>query len=99
MPAWTILCASLTAATQSTSVSPTAWAYNTCVIPLSEDVKALTPDMLSALQNGLRNDLKNALENLENDRMALVIGQLASFDRKIQSVLVHLADSLTILRC
>lgn len=54
---------------------------------------ALTPEMLSVLPEGLRSDLATALESLETQRIARVIQQVASYDRKLQKTLSHLAEN------
>jgi CheY-like chemotaxis protein len=54
---------------------------------------ALTPEMLFALPEQLRADLKSAVESLESERIAQVIAQVAPYDRKLQRTLAHLAGS------
>ncbi len=65
------------------------------------DVSVLTPEMLLALPEALRSELKNALESLESERIEIVIHQVEVYDQKLQKVLMSLAenfDYLTILK-
>jgi CheY-like chemotaxis protein len=63
-------------------------------VPESQEQAALlTPDMLSVLPEVLRNDLKDALESLESERIALIIQQVASYDKKLQKTLIQLAGN------
>ena len=59
----------------------------------TEDAVILTAEMLSALPEELRSDLKNALESLDSERIALVIQQVASYDQQLKKTLTQLADS------
>lgn len=52
----------------------------------------MTPDML-ALPEALRNELKESLESLENERIALVINQVTADDQKLQKTLIQLAEN------
>jgi len=54
---------------------------------------ALTPEMLAALPETLRNELKEALENLESKRIASVIRQIAPVDLELHKVLAYLAEN------
>jgi signal transduction histidine kinase/DNA-binding NarL/FixJ family response regulator len=53
----------------------------------------LTAEMLSALPDGLRRELSDALESLEDERIALAIRQAAPYDEMLHKTLVHLADN------
>jgi CheY-like chemotaxis protein len=59
-------------------------------MPASSEVVALTSEMLATLPEGLRSDLKSALESLESERIALVIQQIAAYDQELQKTLTHL---------
>lgn len=54
---------------------------------------AKLPEMLSVLPEELRNDLAEALESLETNRIAQVIGQIEPYDRKLQKSLSCLAET------
>jgi CheY-like chemotaxis protein len=54
---------------------------------------ALTPEMLSVLPDELRSDLTNALESLEPKRIALVIQQVATYDKQLQKTLTYFAEN------
>ncbi len=56
-----------------------------------EQAVVLTPEMLAGLPEALRSDLKDALESLESDRIAVVIQQVAAYDRALQKTLMQLA--------
>lgn len=58
-----------------------------------EAVQTLTPQMLQALPESLRTELKAALESLENKRIAQVIGQIGDIDRPLQNTLTRLAEN------
>lgn len=53
---------------------------------------ALTPEMLDVLPDGLRNDLWQALENLDSKRIVLVIQQVGAYDKPLQKTLTDLAE-------
>ncbi|MDR3438702.1 PocR ligand-binding domain-containing protein [Telmatospirillum sp.] len=55
-----------------------------------EKAVVLTAEMLSVLPDEIRNDLKNALESLEKQRIAHVIENISSYDRKLHKVLISL---------
>jgi signal transduction histidine kinase/DNA-binding response OmpR family regulator len=55
--------------------------------------RTLTPEMLSVLPEALRNELQEALESLESDRIAQVIQQVATHDQELQQTLTQLAES------
>jgi CheY-like chemotaxis protein len=61
--------------------------------PVPEESVSLTPEMLTVLPDALRLDLKNALESLENERIAAAIQQVASYDLQLQKILTHLTDN------
>ncbi|MGR8936133.1 MAG: hypothetical protein ACU837_17425, partial [Gammaproteobacteria bacterium] len=54
---------------------------------------ALTPDMLSILPEGLRSELVDALESLDNNRIAQLILQVANYDRRLQKILAERAEN------
>jgi len=54
---------------------------------------ALTPEMLAILPEALRSELKDALENLENKRIASVIRQIAPIDSELQKTLAYFAEN------
>jgi hypothetical protein len=58
-----------------------------------EPTMTLTPDMLANLPEALRNELKEALESLETERIALVIKQVAVYDQQLQKTLLQLIDN------
>lgn len=53
----------------------------------------LTPAMLAPLPKALRNELKNAVESLESERIATIIEQTAEYDEQLQKVLTHLTNN------
>jgi CheY-like chemotaxis protein len=53
---------------------------------------ALTPAMLAVLPSSLRNELKEALENLDNERIAAVIRQAGKIDKVLGRTLTGLAE-------
>lgn len=53
----------------------------------------LTPDMFLTLPEALRNEMKDALESLENERIARVIKQVGLYDRALQKTLTQLTDN------
>lgn len=53
----------------------------------------LTPDMFLMLPEALRNEMKDALESLENERIARVIKQVGIHDRTLQKTLTQLTDN------
>ena len=63
------------------------------VFKAEEPTKTLTPDMLAKLPEAQRNELKEALESLENERIALVIKQIAAYDQQLQKTLLQLVDN------
>ncbi|TRW95265.1 PAS domain S-box protein [Candidatus Methylobacter oryzae] len=54
---------------------------------------ALTSEMLAALPEALRSQLKDALENLESKRIASLIRQIAPIDLELHKVLAYLAEN------
>ncbi|MCX7193446.1 MAG: ATP-binding protein [Proteobacteria bacterium] len=58
-----------------------------------EPIQALTPDSLAKLSEASRNELKEALTSLENERIARVIMQVSAGDPQLQKTLIHLADN------
>lgn len=68
---------------------------------LEEQAVALTPEMLDCLPQALRNDLVEALESLEIERIEAAIQQVAAYDQTLQGRLKRLArnfDYATMLR-
>ncbi|MFA6971862.1 MAG: ATP-binding protein [Gallionella sp.] len=61
----------------------------------AEDVcdEVLTAKMLAVLPQDMRCELQDALESLEGERIADVIGQAASYDAKLYKTLTHLAEN------
>jgi PAS domain S-box-containing protein len=59
----------------------------------AEDVAMLTAEMLLALPEPLRCELKSALESLEGDRIRHAIQQVGLHDRTLQKILSRLADN------
>ncbi|QFY42353.1 PAS domain S-box protein [Candidatus Methylospira mobilis] len=57
------------------------------------NVPKLTRESLSILPKALRQELKNALESLESERIALVIEQVASYDTKLQKALARIVEN------
>jgi PAS domain S-box-containing protein len=53
----------------------------------------ISPEMLSVLPDTLRNELKKALESLENERITQIIQRVAAYDRKLHKSLTQLAES------
>lgn len=64
-----------------------------CVSNTEESSLTLTPDMMAKLPEALRNELKEALESLENERIALLIKQVAAYDLQLQKILTQLANN------
>lgn len=62
-------------------------------IEVAEAPHELTPDMLTLLPEALREELKAALESLENERIAQVIQQVAAYDPQLQKTLSQLAGN------
>lgn len=58
-----------------------------------ESYTALTPAMLSALPADLRNELQQALESLDGERIAAVVKQVAVLDPTLHKTLSHLAEN------
>jgi PAS domain S-box-containing protein len=58
----------------------------------SDDV-VLTSAMLSVLPFELRGELRDALESLETERIEAVIHEVASYDKKLYKILMHLAEN------
>jgi len=58
-----------------------------------QPVMALTPAKLAVLPDGLRRELKAALESLENARIAQVIDQIAELDPQLHKTLANLAEN------
>ena len=53
----------------------------------------LTPDMFLMLPEALRNEMKEALESLESERIAAVIKQVGLHDQTLQKILTQLTDN------
>lgn len=58
-----------------------------------EHDKALMPEMLALLPVELRQDLQDALESLDSERIDQIIEQIASYDRQLQQTLAELAEN------
>ncbi len=58
-----------------------------------QPLAALMPDMLLDLSAELRQRLKDALESLENERIAAVIAEIATYDVMLGKTLAHLANN------
>lgn len=54
--------------------------------------EVLTPDMLSVLPATLCDEFRDALEELDSDRINAIIEQVANYDVCLQNKLAHLAD-------
>ena len=66
-----------------------------------EPAQTLTPEMMSRLPDELRNELKEALENLDADRIDGLIQRVAAYDQALQKTLQCLAanfDYQTIIK-
>jgi PAS domain S-box-containing protein len=61
-------------------------------LPKQEESLILSPEMLSALPERLRSELRYALESLESERIAGAIRQVALYDPKLQKTLARLAE-------
>ncbi|MDH2916945.1 MAG: response regulator, partial [Gallionella sp.] len=61
----------------------------------AEEVSAvvLTAEMLAVLPPELRDELRAALESLEEKRITATIGQAATYDAKLHKTLSHLAEN------
>jgi PAS domain S-box-containing protein len=57
-----------------------------------EDV-ILTPEMLSAVPQGLRGDLELAAKNLDSERIDSIIQQIAAYDMRVATALTRLAEN------
>jgi PAS domain S-box-containing protein len=55
--------------------------------------QAITPQQLATLPADLRDELRLALESLEEERIGAAIAQVAQLDAKLQKALRHLADN------
>jgi CheY-like chemotaxis protein len=55
--------------------------------------RILTPEMLSVLPEPLRNELQEAFENLQNERIDQLIRQVATYDQDLQKTLTYFAES------
>ena len=53
---------------------------------------ALTPAMLAVLPSSLRNELKEALENLDNERISAAIHQAGEIDKELGRTLTSLVE-------
>jgi hypothetical protein len=53
---------------------------------------ALTPAMLAELPPSLRNELKEALENLDNERITAAILQIGKLDKDLSLTLTSLTE-------
>lgn len=60
---------------------------------VEEEPRELTPGMLTMLPEAMRAELKKALESLENERIALVIQQVAAYDQQLHKMLSQLASN------
>jgi signal transduction histidine kinase/DNA-binding response OmpR family regulator len=58
-----------------------------------EQTRTLTPEMLSVLPKTLCNDLREALESLESERINQIIQQVAVYDQELQQTLTRLTES------
>lgn len=58
-----------------------------------ESIDTLQPERLKKLPDALRNELKAALQSLEDDRIAQVIQHVANHDEPLQKVLLRLIDN------
>jgi len=58
-----------------------------------EQAVLLVPEMLAVLPEALRNELKDALESLEGERIALAVRQVGAYDKKLQEALDRLAGN------
>jgi CheY-like chemotaxis protein len=53
----------------------------------------LAPEALSALPGELRRELEAALKSLESERIEMLIGQVARYDKELFGSLTHLAQN------
>jgi PAS domain S-box-containing protein len=70
-------------------------------VTIENDVVGLSSDMLAMLSSGLRSDLKEALESLDNDRIVAIIAQIELLDAKLGKILSRIVanfDYPTILK-
>jgi signal transduction histidine kinase/DNA-binding response OmpR family regulator len=58
-----------------------------------EQARTLTPEMLSVLPDALRNELREAVESLENERIDQAIQQVAAHDQELKQTLTQLAEA------
>ena len=63
------------------------------VASVEDSPRELTPAMLIMLPEALREELKEALESLENERISLVIKQISAYDPQLQTTLSQLVDN------
>jgi PAS domain S-box-containing protein len=68
------------------------YTYRGATAPMDE-ASALTPEMLSILPESLRQELIQALESLDSDRIEPLIQQVAMYDANFQKALTHLANN------
>jgi len=62
-------------------------------MPVSEEpATQLTPEMLSVLPDALKNEMIEALQSLETERIAQAIQQVAAYDPALQKILERLAE-------
>jgi PAS domain S-box-containing protein len=61
--------------------------FESTPVTIENDVVSLSSDMLAALSSGLRYDLKEALESLDNDRIGAIIARIEQFDAKLGKIL------------
>jgi len=54
---------------------------------------ALTTEMLSVLPPELRSKLREALESLDADRIAVIMSQVSTYDADLQKTLTHLTEN------
>lgn len=57
-----------------------------------ESTYALLPELLEKLPDALRNELKDALQSLEDERIAQAIQKVAVHDESLQKILLRLID-------
>jgi CheY-like chemotaxis protein/anti-sigma regulatory factor (Ser/Thr protein kinase) len=58
-----------------------------------DEASTLTPEMLSILPETLRQELMQALESLNSDRIETLIQQVAMYDANLQKALAYLANN------
>jgi signal transduction histidine kinase/CheY-like chemotaxis protein len=58
-----------------------------------QQAQTLTPEMLSALPKSMRDELQEALECLDSERIDRIIQQVAAYDSNLQITLTQITDS------